>query len=159
MWCADLLAGSAPDGYAFVLPYLCGRPAAPFLEGTWGPDYWARVWGARGLRYVWDDRAVPAVLTGVDDQTWRVAEMSVKVAGLREIGPAGDAAARLGGHQLPRVRVAAVRALAAIGDTEHVSTVRAALTDGDGAVRRAAERSLSALQQRLDLDLDPDRPT
>jgi hypothetical protein len=152
--CADLLDGAEPAAYADVLPYLCGRPAAPFLAGTWGPAYWSRVWGARGLRYVWDDRAAPAVLGGLADEEWRVAEMSVKVAGLRELGPAGDAAARLAAHDRPRVRLAAVRTLAVVGDTEHVEAVVAARDDPDEAVRRAAVRALGALDRRLDRRLD-----
>ena len=55
--CAALLSGADPHGYETALRYLAGRPAAPFLAGTWGPAYWSRVWGARGLLYVWNDDA------------------------------------------------------------------------------------------------------
>jgi hypothetical protein len=150
--CADLLAGADPQAYADALPYLGGRSARRFLSGDWSEaEYWPQVWGARGLRYVWADAVAPVVMTGLSDEHWRVAEMCVKVAALRELGGAGDAVAVLARHDLPRVREASVRALAAIGDTEHVAVVRAACDDPAVAVRRVAVRAMKAMQTRLDL--------
>ncbi len=152
--CADLLAGAGAqtEPYAAALPYLAGRSGVAFAAGDWSEaDYWPRVWGARGLRYVWVDDVAPAVLAGLGDTSWRVAEMCVKVAGQRGIGAAGEAAAILADHDLPRVREAAVRALGDIGDTEHVNVVRDARVDTNPAVRRAAARALSVMVARLDI--------
>ncbi|MGI8693583.1 MAG: HEAT repeat domain-containing protein [Geodermatophilaceae bacterium] len=155
--CADLLGGADPQGYPAALPYLAGRAAPGFLAGTWGPGYWSRIWGARGLLYVWTPDATSAVVAGLPDPAWRVGEMCLKVAAKREIFSAGDGAARLADHELPRVRGAAMRALGAVGDTEHVRTVRAALDDPDPDVRRHADRALTAMAERLDLAEPPAR--
>ena len=108
------------------------------------------MWGARGLLYVWDDSATGAVLDGLRDESWRVAEMCLKVSARREL-PCGDDAVRLAGHELPRVRATAMRALAACGDIEHVDACRDALDDPDEEVRRAAARAVERLEARLDL--------
>jgi HEAT repeat protein len=121
------------------------------LDG--GPSWkawWARVWAARGLLYVRDDTAGPAVLDRLDDGAWRVAEMCLKVSARREL-PCGDGAARLGTHDLPRVRATAARALGTCGDSEHLAAVRLLLDDPDADVRRAATRAVEHLEQRLDL--------
>lgn len=148
--CADLLAGADPARHADLLPHLAGRPGAVYFEGGW-TDSWPRVWGARGLLYVWHDDAAGAVLAGLRDEAWRVAEMCLKVSRVREL-PAGDDAVRLAGHELTRVRAAAVRALGAAGDVEHVATVEDALDDEAEEVRTAAHRALGAMRTRLDLD-------
>jgi len=153
--CADLLTGADPHEYAAELVYLAGVHTRSVLRGELA-DYWVRVWGARGLRYAWVDSVAPAVVAGLRDEHWRVAEMSVKVAGLRELGEAGDGVAALAGHELPRVRAAVVTTLGAIGDTEHVDVVRAASGDENLAVRRAAGRSMKTMVTRLDLMLDLD---
>ncbi len=77
--------------------------------------------------------------------------MCLKVVAAHDVAGAGDGAAALAGHDLPRVRAAAVRALAVAGDTEHVAVVQDRLADPDPAVRRSAARSLERLTQRLDL--------
>jgi len=152
--CADLLEGADPRDHVEVMSYLAGRSLDRVL-GTGGPPgYWVRTWGARGLRYVWADEVSPAVVAGLDDEHWRPAEMCLKVAWLRDLGEAGPGAARLSRHELSRVRVAAVRCLGKVGDTEHVAVVRDALGDGDGDVLRAAARALVLLDERLDLGLD-----
>ncbi|MEP6665748.1 MAG: HEAT repeat domain-containing protein, partial [Nocardioidaceae bacterium] len=154
-WCADLLEGADPHDYVGMLHYLGGRATQGVLDGWWGPLYWVRTWGARGLRYVWSDTAAPAVVAGLGDEAWRPAEMCLKVSWLREIGEAGPGAARLIDHELPRVRAAAVRCLGRVGDTEHVEIVEAALDDEHADVRRAAARALTEMANRLDLELDP----
>lgn len=148
--CVALLGGADGGGYAAELPYLAGRPAAGYLDGTWAP-YWSRVWGARGLLYVWEGRAARSVVAGLGDPAWRVAEMCLKVSALRELAEAGDDATVLVRHELPRVRLNAVRTLGLVGDTEHVAAVRAHLDDGDPLVRRAADLALQRLTTRLDL--------
>lgn len=149
--CAELLAAAEPGDHPETLLYLGGEAARSVLEGGggWQP-YWSRVWGARGLLYVWDDSAARAVLDGLDDPAWRVAEMCLKVSARRGL-PAGDGAVRLADHELPRVRAAAVRALGACGDVEHVAAAQAATYDDEEDVRRAAARALERMAARLDL--------
>ena len=147
--CADLLGGAPPEEHADLLPYLAGRPGATYFEGGWA-DYWPQVWGARGLLYVWDDGVTDAVLAGLRHKAWRVAEMCLKVAALRDL-PAGDDAARLSGHELPRLRAAAARALGAAGDVEHLAAVEDLLDDPSEEVRRAAHRARERMRSRLDL--------
>lgn len=145
----DLLCGADPAAYQQEIVYLTGHAQAH--EG-WA-DYWPRVWGARALLYVWEERVAPAVLDGLSDPAWRVAEMCLKVSTKRGLSGegAGDAAASLAGHELPRVRGQALRLLAEAGDTEHLPVVRAALEDGDEAVRRHAARALDRMEIRLDV--------
>lgn len=151
LYCADLLQGADPRDEPDMFVYLGARATKGFLEGWWGPAYWSRVWGARGLRYVWDDACAPAVVVGLRDESWRVAEMCVKVSGLREIGEAGEGTAALADHELTRVREAVMRTLGRIGDTEHVELVERGLSDEEPAVRRAAARAIERLRRRLDL--------
>ena len=149
--CVALLTGAPAEDHADLLPYLSGRPGAAYFRDGW-PAYWPRVWGARGLLYIWDDSASAAVLDGLRDPAWRVAEMCLKVAVRRQL-PAGDDAVRLTAHDLPRVRAAAMRALATSGDVEHAPAVTLALSDGSEEVRRAAARALDMMRARLDLPL------
>lgn len=152
--CTDLMGGAPRQRYAEELPSLTGhawRPGdAVFDQETW-PDYWVRTWGARGLLHVWDDSATSAVVAGLEDEHWRPAEMCLKVSARHEVGAAGPGAARLSVHPLPRVRRQALRALAAVGDTEHVQVVRAALDDDVPEVRAQAGRALERMMVRLDL--------
>ena len=156
--CVDLLHGADREDHLAELPYLTGLS---FAEGSprrdprsWA-DHWVRTWGARGLLYVWDESASPAVVAGLSDDHWRPAEMCLKVATRREVGGAGDGAVTLAGHELPRVRAQAVRALGAVGDTEHVDAVRGRLDDDAEEVRRQAGRALERMAARLDLVDEP----
>lgn len=156
--CTDLLAGADREQHLPFLPYLTGHS---FDDGEatrdphrW-PDLWVRTWGARGLLHVWDDQASDAVVAGLDDAEWRPAEMCLKVTARHEVAGAGDGAARLATHALPRVRAHAMRALGAVGDTEHVEVVRARLDDEHADVRRSAARALERLTARLDLEPVP----
>ena len=85
------------------------------------------------------------------DAHWRPAEMCLKVVARHDVAGAGDPAAALLGHGLPRVRAQALRALAVCGDVEHVDLVRELIEDGDEAVRRQADRALTAMARRLDV--------
>ena len=157
--CVELLEGADRDEHADAMPYLTGWCSTgarrPSIPTSW-KDYWVRTWGARGLLYVWDDIAAPAVVAGLDDEHWRPAEMCLKVSTKREIGEAGPRAAVLAVQgEPPRVRVQALRTLGAVGDTEHVEVVRGLLDDAEPAVRRQAARSLTQLARRLDIEIDP----
>ncbi len=154
--CVDLMTGAVREDHVAELPYLSGHawePGDAVLDGSSWKDYWVRTWGARGLLYAWDDSAAPAVVAGLADEDWRPAEMCLKVATKREVGGAGDGAAALSTHELPRVRTQAMRTLGVVGDTEHVVAVVARLDDGDEAVRRAALRAVDRLELRLDVQV------
>ena len=149
--CAEVLSSDDPHEHADTVLFLGGPAGRSVLEdGTSWKPYWTRVWGARGLLYVWDEPVAPVVLERLTDEHWRVAEMCLKVSALREL-PCGDDAVRLAGHELPRVRAAAARALGAGGDVEHLSAVHDLLDDPDEDVRRAAARALERAQERLDV--------
>lgn len=103
-WCCRLISGE-------------GRPDDPdlgWLGGTeaWLP-YWRRVWGARGLLYVWDDSpaTIEAVGRAMSDDHWRVREMGCKVVRARHLGQLEGEVAGLMADENLRVRAAAERAL------------------------------------------------
>lgn len=155
--CVALLHGARREDHLDVLPWLTGHDwsaGQPVRDPASWKDHWLRTWGARGLLHVWADPAgiaTAAVVAGLDDPQWRPAEMCLKVVAAHDVAGAGDGCARLTVHPLPRVRAAALRALAVAGDTEHVGAVERELDDPDQEVRRAAARSLARLRTRLDL--------
>ncbi len=155
-WCGDLLAGRTAYGdVAEPDPgWLAGRAAL-----TWGSparlvgsdhDYWVRTWAARTLLYVWDEQCAPDIVAGLQDPAWRVRETYAKVVIRWEVGEAADVAADLLRDENLRVRVAALRALAVVGEHEHLATVERARDDDEPAVRTAADRAVSRLRERLD---------
>jgi HEAT repeats len=154
--CARLLgvaAASAPTGDELDLAMvLGGLRDRDWLAGGKPPGhaYWARVWAARALRYVWTDSAAPAVVDALGDDHWRVREMASKVVGDRQIGDAADHLVALLGDDTPRVRAAAVRALGEIGEGEHGEAVVALTSDPDRTVAATARSALAALSRRLD---------
>lgn len=143
-WCADLLSGRSDVDDR-------GDPPIHWLGGIggWQP-YWARVWGARGFLYVWDDSAAPDVATALSDRAWRVREMAAKVVRLREVGEAAEALSPLLDDPAERVRVAALRAIAVVGEGEHLPLAQAAQGDESPRVRAAAAQALADLERRLD---------
>jgi hypothetical protein len=152
--CVDLLGGADRTSYVAELRYLTGHTWAdddPVRDPAVWKDYWVRTWGARGLLHCWGDVATPAVVAGLADEHYRPAEMCLKVSARHDVAGAGPGAALLAGHGLPRVRAAAARALAVVGDTEHVAVVAKLVDDEDSAVRAAAARALAALERRLGL--------
>lgn len=155
--CVDLMRGARREDHLDALPWLTGHDwskGEPVRDPTTWQDYWLRTWGARGLLHVWDDpdgSATDAVVAGLGNEHWRPAEMCLKVVAAHDVAGAGDGAAGLAGHDLARVRAAAMRALAVAGDTEHVEVVADHLDDPDPAVRRSAVRALERLRKRLDL--------
>ena len=146
--CVDLLGGASRTAYVPELRYLTGHswdPGDPVLDDTVWKDYWVRTWGARGLLHCWHDAATDAVVAGLGDQHYRPAEMCLKVSAAHDVAGTGAGAALLARHELPRVRAAAARALAVVGDTEHEPAVVALLDDPDPVVRRQAARACEAL--------------
>ena len=65
--CVALLRGSEADAQ---LIYALGGPPARWAVtgGESGPDYWLRVWAARGLLYAYDASAGPAVIEALGDE-------------------------------------------------------------------------------------------
>jgi len=152
--CVALLRGAGREDHLDVLPWLTGHDwseGQPVRDPEVWRDHWLRTWGARGLLHAWHDGASDAVVAGLRDEHWRPAEMCLKVAAAHDVAGAGDGAAALADHPLPRVRAAAARALGVVGDTEHVGVVADHLDDPDETVRRAAARALERLRVRLDL--------
>lgn len=104
-WCCRLILGRERDD----------DPDLAWLGGAedW-PSYWRRVWGVRGLLYVWDADALDAVATALTDEHWRVREMALKVVRAHRLAPVADEAVALRDDKNARVRSAAERALAAL---------------------------------------------
>ena len=109
--CIALLQGRDVDDN---LLYALGGPNAGIVLDD-GPlqrnQYWRRVWAARGLLHVWDDRAESAIVEATTDEHWRVREMAAKVVAAHQVGDALDAVAALRDDLVPRGRAAADRAV------------------------------------------------
>lgn len=75
--------------------------------------------------------------------------MAAKVVRRPEVGGAAERLATLVGDEVARVRSAAVRALAAVGEVEESIAVRNALDDADPRVWADAERALRQMSRRL----------
>jgi hypothetical protein len=152
--CVDLLGGADRASYVPELRYLTGRSGVAgdtVLDREAWRDYWVRTWGARGLLYCWHDSATAPVVSGLDDEHYRPAEMCLKVSAKYDVAGAGPGAARLTRHELPRVRANAVRTLGVVGDTEHARDVLAVLDDPEESVREHAARAYTRMARRLDL--------
>jgi hypothetical protein len=109
--CVKLLRGLDVDDNLIMA---LGGPAGRIVLDD-GPaqrnQYWRRVWGARGLLYVFDDRAAPAIIGALHDEHWRVREMAAKVIARHKIDAALAAVANLRDDPVPRVRSASERAV------------------------------------------------
>jgi HEAT repeat protein len=152
--CVDLLGGAGRTAYVAELRYLTGHawePGDPVLDDTVWKDYWVRTWGARGLLHCWSDAATDAVVAGLRDEHYRPAEMCLKVSAKHDVAGSGPGAVALTAHDLPRVRAAAARALAVVGDTEHATVVAGLMNDPEEQVRAAAGRAYEQMARRLDL--------
>lgn len=107
--CINLLSGGQADPELIVA--LGGRPARWAVEGGEpGPDYWLRVWAARGLLWAWGDEALPMVLQALRDDAWRVREMAARVVARHQLDAALPTIAGLRNDANTRVRKAAERA-------------------------------------------------
>ncbi len=109
--CIELLAGRTADSALVVA--LGGPPAR--WEGSGGegagPDYWLRVWAARGLLWAWEDAALPTLVAALGDNSWRVRELAAKVVARHGLGGASSAVSALRDDPVLRVRAAAARAV------------------------------------------------
>jgi hypothetical protein len=107
--CIALLRGRRADPELTLA--LGGRPArwAAGYDEPAGPEYWLRVWGARGLLYAWDDAAAPAVIEALHDDAWRVREMALRVIARHRITAALPAVIATKDDASARVRAAARR--------------------------------------------------
>ena len=110
-----LLRGLEADAQ---LIYALGGPPARWAVsgGESGPDYWFRVWAARGLLYAYDVSAEPAVIEALGDEQWRVREGAAKVCARHRIESALPLLVNLAGDSQLRVRHAAERAVIRITD-------------------------------------------
>lgn len=108
--CRDLLAGR--EVAADLLVGLGGPPARWAVHGGRpGPDYWLRVWALRGLLWLWDDAAEPAVRGALGDPAWRVREMALKVLARHRLDGQLEEVLLLRADPVARVRAAADRAV------------------------------------------------
>ena len=113
----------------------------------WEP-YWLPTWGARACLYLWHEDCVEPVIAGLSSEFWRAREMCAKVCRYREIGT--DELAPLLADPVPRVRAAAARALAQVGEAEHAARLKKLLDDVEPQVQQTAERALRTLEVRLE---------
>jgi hypothetical protein len=147
---AALLSG-ANEGEDFLL-WVGGSHAQGILDGA-PALYWPEVWGARTLLYAWDPSAAPAVGQGLSNQAWRVREMCCRVALARELPLAHELAGLLT-DEVARVRIAAARALAVVGEYDQATRVKALLADPEVEVRRAAGNAVRTMAERLGRTID-----
>jgi hypothetical protein len=143
--CSLLEGGYEGEGFLRVV----GGSHAEGILGGAPALYWPELWGARALLYVWDDSAAPVVIAALGNQSWRVREMCAKVCAARGIGTSKDLA-RLTTDEHARVRSAAARALAVVGNVDSIDTLEVMLRDYDKDVRRTAQQSLKVLRGHLE---------
>jgi hypothetical protein len=153
--CVELLRGADAAGQEDILRALGFRGEMSWLLREPNP-YWARVWGARALRYCWDGSARDAVLGGLHDESWRVVEHCAVIVADRELADATPTLVALTRHPVPRVRVATVRALSRVAEREDLAALLRLADDPERIVRVAVERARPVLRERLDIDLDAD---
>ncbi len=114
--CVEILSGGDVDEE--TLQALAGPASYQVLEGAEGglSGYWPRVWAMRGLIYAWNDSATPVVISGANDESWRVREMSARVVARHQVSEALTEMETLRNDEVPRVREAAERALVRLAE-------------------------------------------
>jgi hypothetical protein len=141
----SLMSGNN-EGESF-LRLVGGEHAQGILDGA-PPLYWPELWGTRALLYVWHDSAAPAVVRALSNPAWRVREMAARVVAERDL-PAASELAAMTADETPRVRIAAARALGAVGTLDDLDAIRALLKDPLLEVRRGAQQARDALRSRF----------
>ena len=108
--CVAMLRGKPVDGELIMA---LGGPPADWVRtgGEPGPDYWLRVWAARGLLYVWHGSARAAVRAALEDESWRVREMALRVVARRDMDEVRTSVESMCQDDSARVRSAARKAL------------------------------------------------
>lgn len=108
--CIAMLRGRPVDGGLILA---LGGPPADWVRtgGDPGPDYWLRVWAARGLLYAWHGSARRAVRSALEDEAWRVREMALKVVAKRGLVDERALVKAMRHDESARVRSAAIRTL------------------------------------------------
>ena len=110
---AVLRGGTDPD----IIRVLAGSATERFFDGAEHLDtYWFRVWALRGLLWAYEPAADGAVCDALSDDSWRVREMAAKVVAKHLVRGASSAVARLRDDPVPRVRLAAERAVARLAE-------------------------------------------
>lgn len=107
--CMRLMAGADIDP---LMREVFGDQHSPEWLDSEVNAYWLRVWGARGLLWNWDPRAVASIRTALGDEAWRVREMAARVAARHLLDEVQPSITELVHDPVPRVRAAATRALA-----------------------------------------------
>lgn len=134
------------EGESFLI-LLGGEHARAILDGA-PPLYWPELWGTRALLHVWDDSAAAAVIRALGNPAWRVREMAARVVATRDLPATAELTALLA-DETPRVRIAAARALAAVGTRDDLDAIRSLLRDPLIEVRRGAQQAQDALRARF----------
>src|ERR1700686_1703553 len=93
--CMQLLAGGSVDDGLIVA--LAAGAARPILDERAGgrTGYWPRVWAARGLLHVWDDRATRSIIRAALDESWRVREKVAQIVAAHRVDAALSAVVKL----------------------------------------------------------------
>ena len=162
-WCADLLAGRVryDDPQRPPLGWFGTGAATELqrgdLEGR-GQDYWVRTWAARGLLHGWSDAAadvaVPAIIGALDDDAWRVREMTAKVVRRWRLQQAAAGVAALADDKVPRVRAAAARAREALADAGSIPPRRPESRTTSPSAPTPVKRQPSAAAPRKPVTVD-----
>ena len=120
--CVEAATGEAVDA-DFVVG-VAGAHGRLVLSGREGgvEGYWPRVWALRALLYTWSERAAPAVVAALRDESWRAREMALKVAVRRGVAIPAAARRRALADPVERVRAAARRLGRARCDDATVTT-------------------------------------
>jgi hypothetical protein len=112
--CLRVLAGHTDDPDLVVM--LGDSHAAQLLSNGIPANqaYWLRVWAARGLLWAGPGDDTKVLRAALSDDAWRVREMTCKVVARHRVGDLLDDVAALESDPVPRVRMAATRAVTRI---------------------------------------------